>query len=192
MKALAASLAAPLALLSAPVAAEPLIRFDYGVMFEALADEVIEGPTGAPMLVLGGGVSIPVQGEGPEATCCALDTSPHGAGGCLGYLLMGTAAFARTCPGAMPDGPAANLASYRDRVLESHARDTQSPRSIDEARARFDEGVAQYATRFRAEGRCEIPPDALNIYTAMAGDDLGASLDAALSVPRLPVANPCL
>ena len=190
------ALAASLALLSAPGAAEPLIRFDFGVMFEALADEVIEGPTGAPMPVPGDGVSVTLKGEGPQATFFALDSSPHGAVGCLVYLLMDTAAFEQTCPGAMPDGPAANLASYRDRVLEFHARDTQSPRSIDEARARFDEGVAQYATRFRAEGRCGIPPDALpdalNVYTAMASDDLGASLDAAPPEPRLPVANPCL
>lgn len=170
---------------------------DYAAIFAAHEAEVQPGGEldgrAVDLLTLPEGIELRrLTGPNGEVTFTGIDSSGNGAVGCLYETFFELVAMGRFCPWTPPKADAVVLEDRLRRiarfVLENGvpAEDPETAESVIEA------GMARWQREFGTQV-CAEPDYGLQGFAgALASDAFGSVLDTALSVPRLPVLEPCL
>jgi hypothetical protein len=172
--------------LAAPAAADP----SWAQFFDVPAAEVERTADGQREAVrLPGEIQIIRTREGEGWTYAGLDRSDHGAVGCVAAILVELVRPVEDCKGVFTDGERARLHSHLDRVAGFYAGNAV-PATTKSA---FLDRLAARTTSQGDALQCDALSDDFKPFArSFVGPDSEALIDDLLSVPRLPVLNPCL
>ena len=170
-----------------PLAADPLDLIDYAALFAANAaavEDVSEVrqilPVGPVTLLFDRTMTNPYTG---------LDESGEGAVGCFVSILATIASAVAACEVELPAEQLAIQTDYQSRALDFYAANVPDADRMT-VQDRFDALIAgQIAATRPFCANVDLVTDlADRIFTP----DSAAEIDGMLSIPRLPVSNPCL
>ena len=177
--------------------AAPAQQVDYAAIFDQHAADVSPGGEldgrAVDLLSLPGGIELRrLNGPNGEVSYTGIDSSGLGAVGCLYEMYFELVAMGRYCPWTPPKAEGA--------VLEARLRRIARFVMVNGVPAQDPEGVEAFLeaelTRWQRDigtQACADPGHGLQGFAgALASEGFGAVLDTALSVPRLPVSQPCL
>ena len=181
-------LAFVVALCASPVLADPLDLIDYEGLFADNQDNVQAVSETRSILQL---ENITILYDANEAQQYAgLDESGEGAVGCFVTILATIESALQACEVSLPDDQAAVQATYLDEALSFYAANTIPAASLFTVRERFDALVASQIEGARPY--CANLSVVTNLADQIFNADSRAEIDGMMSVPRLPVSNPCL
>lgn len=176
------------ALWAGPLAADPLDLIDYAGIFAQNADKVVEVSPARSILQL---ENVTILHDTNEATEYAgLDESGEGAVGCFVSILATIESALQACEVTLPDGQAAIQAIYLDEALSFYAANTVPVASRETVQDRFDALVASQIEGARPY--CANLSVVTNLAAQIFNPDSRAEIAGMMSLPRLPVSNPCL
>ncbi len=176
------------ALCAGPAFADPLDLNDYAALFADNADKVQVVSPARSILQLEDITILHDTNEARQYT--GLDESGEGAVGCFVSILATIESALQACEVALPADQTAIQATYLDEALSFYAANTSPPSTRETVQDRFDALVASQVQGARpfCENLSIINNLADQIFTA----DSRAEIDGMMSLPRLPVSNPCL
>lgn len=176
-----------LALLASPLAADPLDLIDYEGLFTERADQVEDVNETRQILRVGEVTLLYDRLEVNGYT--GLDESGQGAVGCFVSILATIESAVLACEIDLPDAQVAIRDDYLTRALDFYA-DNISGVDRSDVQERFDGLVGSQVESTRPFcANIDLVTDlADRIFTP----ESAAEIDGMLSVPRLPVSNPCL
>ncbi|MFT6075886.1 MAG: hypothetical protein ACJAZ1_002818 [Yoonia sp.] len=176
------------ALCASPVLADPLDLIDYAELFADNQDMVQVVSPARQILQLDNITVLHDTNEVQQYT--GLDESGEGAVGCFVTILATIESALQACEATLSDDQAAVQASYLDEALSFYAANAVPPVSRATVQERFDALVAS-----QIEGAlpyCANLSVVTNLAEQIFSADSRAEIDGMMSVPRLPVSNPCL
>ncbi len=171
-----------------PVFAYPLGLLDYDAIFADNADSIAEINDARSILQIGDVTLLRDTNEVQQYT--GLDESGEGAVGCFVTILATIESALQACEVSLPDEQAAIQATYLNEALSFYAENAVPAASRETVQERFDALVAS-----QIEGARPYCSN-LNVVTNLADQiftaDSRAEIEGMMSLPRLPVSNPCL
>ena len=176
------------ALCAGPLAADPLDLIDYEALFVQNATDVEEATETRSLLRVGDVILI----RDPELprTYAGLDESTQGAMGCFVSILATIESAMQACEADLPAEQVATQADYRARALTFYAENTFPPAPLALVEERYSALVAS-----QIEGARPFCSN-LDLVTTLAdrvfSPEGAAEVNGMMSLPRLPVAHPCL
>jgi hypothetical protein len=177
-----------LALCVGPLAADPLKLVDYEALFAANPDAVENVSEVRSILRVG---DVTVLHDTTEARpYTGLDESGEGAVGCFVSILSTIESALQACDANLPAEQAAIQATYLDEALDFYAANALPATTRAEVDARFADLVAS-----QIEGAlpyCQNLDVVTNLADRIFTADSRDEITGMMSVPRLPVSNPCL
>lgn len=176
------------ALCAGPLAADPLDLIDYETLFVQNAAEV-EQATETRSLLRMGDVTLIRDPELPR-TYTGLDESSQGAMGCFVTILATIESAMEACEAELPATQTATQTEYRARALTFYAQNTFPPAPLALVEERYNALVASQIAGARpfCSNLDLVTTLADRIFSPEGADEVNGML----SVPRLPVAHPCL
>lgn len=176
------------ALCAGPVAADPLDLVDYQGLFAQSADSVEVMSDTRSALTVGPVILLRDTTEPREYT--GIDESGQGAVGCFVSILATIESALQACEADLPPEQAQVQATYLQEALSFYAQNTIP--AVDQAtvQARFDALVASQIAGARPF--CTNLDVVTDLASRLFTPDSRAEISGMMSVPRLPVANPCL
>ncbi len=177
-----------LALGAVPAAADPLDLIDYARLFAENADRVETVSSDRDILQMGDITILRGNEEGFEYT--GLDQSGEGAVGCFVSVLASLESALQACEITLPPEQQVISDTYRSTALAFYAENAFPPADLDEVERRFDALVASEIELSRPF--CDDLAVVTDFSDRLFAQATKAEVDGMMSVPRLPVANPCL
>lgn len=180
-------LALALAIVAAPVAADPLGLIDYEAFFAADPDNIEEVSEILQILEVGPVTLLRDRTEDVPYT--GVDESGQGAVGCFVGILVTIQSAVRACDVALPPEQLTIQSDYQTRALDFYAANVPD---TDRAtvQERFDALVESQIEGTRPF--CANVDLVTDLADRIFTPDSAAEIDGMLQVPRLPVSNPCL
>ena len=176
------------ALCAGPMAADPLDLIDYEALFEQNAADVEEA-TETRSLLRQGDVLL-IRDPALPRTYAGLDESSRGAMGCFVTILATRESAMQACEAELPADQVAVQASYLARALAFYAENTFPPAELSLVEERYDALVAS-----QIEGARPFCSN-LDLVSTLAdrifSPEGAEEVNGMMSLPRLPVAHPCL
>ncbi len=176
------------ALCAGPALADPLDLIDYAGLFADNPDKVQVVSAARQVLQLDNITILHDSNEEQQYT--GLDESGEGAVGCFVTILATIESALQACEVSLPDEQAAIQATYLNEALSFYAENAVPAASRETVQERFDALVAS-----QIEGARPYCSN-LNVVTNLADQiftaDSRAEIEGMMSLPRLPVSNPCL
>ena len=176
------------ALCAGPLAADPLDLIDYEALFARNAADVEDLSQSRSILRLGD-VTLIRDPDMPR-TYTGLDESGQGAMGCFVTILATIESAMTACEAALPAEQTALQETYLEQALTFYAENTVPPAPLALVQERYDALVASQISGARPF--CSN----LDLVTTLADRIFSpagaAEVASMMSVPRLPVENPCL
>lgn len=174
-------------LLATPLAADPLDLIDYEGLFAANADAVEDASEVLQILTMGE-VTL-LYDRTVETPYTGLDESGEGAVGCFVGILATIESAVRACEVQLPADQLLIQQDYQTRALDFYAANVPDT-DRDTVQDRFDALVSGQIEGTRPFcANIDLVTDlADRIFTP----DSAEEIDGMLSIPRLPVSNPCL
>lgn len=176
------------AVCAGPVAADPLDLLDYQGLFAQSAESVEVLSQTRTALTVGPVIVLRDKTEPREYT--GIDESGQGAVGCFVTILATIESALQACEARLPPAQAAIQATYLDEALSFYAANAVPVADRDTVQARFDALVASQIAG--ALPFCANLDVVTNLADRLFTPDSRAEITGMLSIPRLPVANPCL
>ena len=171
-----------------PAMADPLDLIDYSSIFAQNAEAVEEISSGRSALQMGDIILLRDPSEPREYT--GIDESGEAAVGCFVSILATIESAVQACEASLPAEQAAIQKTYLDEVVAFYAENVIP--SVDQAtvRTRFDALVAsQIEGALPYCGNLDVITD---LSDRLFAPDSRAEVTGMMSIPRLPVSNPCL
>ncbi|MDX8350066.1 hypothetical protein SLH49_18910 [Cognatiyoonia sp. IB215446] len=175
-------------LLAARAGADPLGLIDYEQLFAENADAVEAADADRDLLQVGDIVIL--RGNEDDVTFMGLDQSGHGAVGCFVSVLASLESALLACEVTLPAEQQAISDDYRARALAFYAENAFPPADPAEVMRRYDALVASEIDLARPF--CSDPSVVTDFSDRLFVADTNDEIDGMMSIPRLPVANPCL
>ncbi len=171
-----------------PLTADPLDLIDYEALFAQNAADV-EQATETRSLLRIGDVTLIRDPELPRSYA-GLDESSQGAMGCFVSILATIESAMQACEAELPAAQVAIQADYQARALTFYAQNTFPPAPLALVEERYDALVASQIEGARpfCSNLDLVTTLADRIFSPQGADEVNGML----SVPRLPVAHPCL
>jgi len=178
-----------LALLAAsPGFADPLELIDYEAFF-AQDDAIVENVDDTRSTVMVDDVMI-IRDQSDGTRYTGVDQSGQGAVGCFVSVLAALEAAQQACDITLSQDQLDRQASYRRLALIFYGRNVQPPTTLENVQARY---AALVATEVEASKQfCDAPDEFTDFADRLFAPQALAEIEGMMSVPRLPVANPCL
>lgn len=173
---------------AAPALADPLDLIDYEAIFAQNANEV-EVVSNTRSILQVGDVTLLHDTAEPQPYT-GLDESGQAAVGCFVTILATIESAMQACEVDLPEDQAAIQASYTVEALSFYAANAVPAVDIETVRARFDNFVATQIEGARPY--CANLDVVTNLADRLFTEDSRAEVSGMISVPRLPVSNPCL
>lgn len=171
-----------------PLMADPLELIDYEAVFEVHAAEV-EDVSDARSLLRIGDITL-IRDAGLPDGYAGLDESSLGAMGCFVSILATIESAMEACEAALPASQIPTQSDYRTRALTFYAENTVPMTTFEVVVARYNALVAS-----QIEGARPFCSN-LDLVTTLAdrifSPEGAEEVESMLSLPRLPVAHPCL
>lgn len=181
-------LAMILVLCAGQAGADPLGLIDYEALFaENAADVEVVSPDRS-ILQVGAVTILRGSDEGFEFT--GLDESGEGAVGCFVSVLASLEAAVQTCEIVLTPEQEAARADYRTMALGFYADNVIPPATIDtvtDAYAGLVSGEMAGVLPF-----CDNADQFVTFATRLFAPEARPEIEGMMSIPRLPVSNPCL
>ena len=176
------------ALCAGPALADPLDLIDYAGLFADNPDKVQVVSPARQILQLEN-ITI-LHDSNEERQYTGLDESGEGAVGCFVSILATIESALQACEASLPEDQAAIQATYLDEALSFYAQNAVPVASRETVQERFDSLVASQivAARPYCSNLSVVTDLADQIFTI----ESRAEIDGMMSLPRLPVSNPCL
>jgi hypothetical protein len=171
-----------------PAFADPLDLIDYEGLFADNADKVQVVSTARQILQLENITILRDSNEARQYT--GLDESGEGAVGCFVSILATIESALQACEASLPEDQAAVQATYLDQALSFYAENAVPAASRETVQDRFDALVASQI--IGARPYCSNLSVVTNLADRIFAPDSRAEIDGMMSLPRLPVSNPCL
>ena len=180
-------LALAVAVAAAPLAADPLDLIDYEGLFAANPDAV-EDISELRQILRVGEVTL-LYDRVEDKPYAGIDESGEGAVGCFVGILATIESAVQACEVTLPDEQLAIQSDYQTRALDFYA-DNLPGVDRTTVQDRFDALVSGQVEGTRPFcANIDLVTDlADRIFTP----DSAEEIDGMLSIPRLPVGNPCL
>ena len=176
------------ALCAGPVTADPLDLIDYEALFAQNAAQVEDVSQSRSILRLGD-VTLIRDPDMPR-TYTGLDEGGQGAMGCFVTILATIESAMTACEAELPAEQVAVQETYLEQALTFYAENTVPPAPLAVVQERYDALVASQISGARPF--CSN----LDLVTTLAdrvfSPEGAAEVAGMMSVPRLPVENPCL
>jgi len=176
------------ALCAGPLAADPLDLIDYEALFQQNAADVEEVSETRSLLRLGD-VTL-IRDPSLPRTFAGLDESNQGAMGCFVSILATIESAMQACEAELPAAQIATQTEYRTRALAFYAENTFPPAPLDLVEERYATLVSSQIAGARPF--CSN----LDLVTTLAdrifSPEGAEEVNGMMSIPRLPVAHPCL
>ena len=175
------------ALVGTQVYADPLDLIDYEGLFAANADAV-EDVSEVRQILRVGEVTL-LYDRLEDSPYTGIDESGFGAVGCFVGILATIESAVQACEVTLPDAQLTIQSDYQSRALDFYAANVPN---TDRAtvQERFDALVSGQIEGTRPF--CANIDLAIDLADRIFTPDSATEIDGMLSVPRLPVANPCL
>jgi len=180
--------AALMMLLAARAGADPLGLIDYDRLFAENAADVEVADADRDLLQVFD-IAI-LRGNEDDVTFMGLDQSGHGAVGCFVSVLASLESALLACDVTLPAEQQAISEDYRARALAFYAKNAFPPVDLAEVTRRYDALVASEIELARPF--CSDPSVVTDFSDRLFVADTEDEIDGMMSIPRLPVANPCL
>lgn len=177
-----------LALWVAPVAADPLELIDYEALFAENPDQVTTASDNRKVLQMGDIVLLRDQADGISYT--GIDQSGQGAVGCFVSVLASLESALQACEVTLSPEQKAISDAYRAEALAFYAENAFPRVELAEVARRYDALVASEIEMSRPF--CSDLSVVTDFSDRLFVDETRAEVEGMMSIPRLPVANPCL
>jgi len=173
------------ALLAAPAMADQ----SWASFFDAPGAEVERTEDATRETVrLPGDVVVLRQKDQGGWTYSGIDRSPHGAVACMSRILFEIKAVSAQCEGTLSQDNITRLGTHVSRIATFYGENAVPRTSAADFMSDLDTFIAE-----RGPLQCADITDDFKAFAAqLTGEASTAIIDDLLSVPRLPVANPCL
>ena len=175
-------------LTATPVLADPLDLVDYAAIFAENAESVEQVTETRRILQLDEVTLIHDPTEMREYT--GIDESGKGAVGCLVTILASIESAVAACETTLPDDQVSYLDQFRAMALSYYAENAEPMAEMTRVQDRY----ATYVSS-QIEGARPLCSN-IDLITGLAdrllSDGGAAQVEDMLSIPRLPVENPCL
>lgn len=171
-----------------PVLADPLDLIDYPAIFADNADAVEDVSADRSALQMGDIILLRDPNERREYT--GIDESGEAAVGCFVSILATIESAIQACEVSLPAEQAAIQQTYLNEVLAFYAANVVPAVNQATVQERFDALVASQIEGARPFcGNLDVMT---NLADRLFTTDSRAEVAGMMSIPRLPVANPCL
>ncbi|MEM9788457.1 MAG: hypothetical protein AAF801_18310, partial [Pseudomonadota bacterium] len=177
-----------LTFVAGPGIADPLDLIDYERLFAENAEEVEVVSADREILKVGDITILRGSDEGFEYT--GLDQSGQGSVGCFVSVLASLESAMRACEVTLPPEQQAISDAYRADALAFYAANAFPPAELAEVERRFEALIASELEMSRPF--CANPSVVTDFSDRLFVEDTRPEIDGMMSIPRLPVANPCL
>jgi len=171
-----------------PAVADPLDLIDYAAIFAQNEDAVEVLSEARSALTVGPVILLRDPTEPREYT--GIDESGQAAVGCFVSILATIQSSLQACEATLPDAQAEIQAAYTQEVLAFYAENVSPPTDIATVQERFDALVASQIAGARPF--CASLDPITDLADRLFVPESRAEVAGMMSVPRLPVANPCL
>ncbi|MEL6682693.1 MAG: hypothetical protein AAFQ09_08605 [Pseudomonadota bacterium] len=175
-------------LAATPAITDPLNLIDYEQLFADNAARVEIVSEDREILQIGDIMILRGSEEGFEYT--GLDQSGHGAVGCFVSVLASVQSALQTCEIALPPEQQIISDAYRRDALAFYAANAFPSATIEEVESRFAALVESEIELSRPF--CSDPAVITDFSDRLFVEDSKDEISSMMSIPRLPVANPCL
>ena len=177
-----------LALVAAPVTADPLGLIDYEALFEENADAVeIVSPERA-MLTLGDVVLL--RGNEEEVPYTSVDQSGEAAVGCFLGTLASLESAVLACELTLPPEQLEIRDAFLSQAITFYSENAFPEVDVETVRESYDALVGAEIELSRPF--CADPEVITDFAERLFSDAAKPQIERMMSVPRLPAANPCL
>ncbi|WP_375254169.1 hypothetical protein [Yoonia sp.] len=175
-------------LLAGPALADPLDLIDYPAIFAENAEAVEDISAARSALQMGDVILLHDPNEPREFT--GIDESGEAAVGCFVSILATIESTVQACEVSLPAEQEVIQRTYLEEVLSFYAANVVP--SVDQAtvQTRFDALVASQIDGARPY--CSNLDVMTDLADRLFSPDSRAEVTGMLSIPRLPVSNPCL
>lgn len=172
--------------LASPALADPLDLIDYPATFAAGTPDA-ENSNDERSVVYVDDIAI-IKNTTETVTFFGVDQSGQGAVGCFVSTLATLDAAQTACGITLSDQQIAIQDDYRQRALTFYSENAAAP--MDTVTARYADLVV--VEQAAVKPFCEAPDEFADFAARLFSEDTMPEIDRMLSVPRLPVSNPCL
>nr|WP_272490648.1 hypothetical protein [Mesobacterium pallidum] len=163
---------------------------DYALLFEIHADAILQATPGTRRLELPGPMVVEEITRGGVTRYRATDQSGHGAVLCQLDALLWAEFMAHSCPGLFQPAEAERLTGMTFQAAVFAGANTVPPLAPNAAIERLQASARGLASRARPACPDPDTPQAARLV-AITGAGAQQRLAASLSLPRLPVSDPC-
>lgn len=175
-------------LCAGPVAADPLDLIDYEAIFAANADAVQTLSEARTALTVGPVILLRDPTEPREYT--GIDESGQAAVGCFVSILATIQSSLQACDAVLPAEQVEIQETYTQEVLAFYAENVSPSVDVATVQDRFDALVASQVEGARPF--CASFDPITDLADRLFSPESRAEVSGMMTVPRLPVANPCL
>jgi hypothetical protein len=172
---------------------------DYAALFAAHEAEVMQAEPGVRRLELPGPVIVSaITAADGSLRHVGVDQSGLGAAGCTYHTLVQVVVAAGLCPGTLSPTESATLDAHLEQAARFMAANGFPPVPAREARPQLLDDLRALSEQYTSEGALQCPDgdtgvqDWAEMARNLARPGGRAAIERALSLPRLPVMNPCL
>ena len=176
------------AISAGPAFADPLDLLDYDALFVEKADQIEVISETRSALSIGSVILLRDTTEEREYT--GIDESGQGAVGCFVSILATIESSLQACEALLPPEQAEIQATYTQEALSFYAANVLPQVDRATAQDRYDALVASQIAAARPF--CASLDVVTDLADRLFASESRAEIAGMMSVPRLPVSNPCL
>lgn len=177
-----------LALCVGPAFADPLNLIDYEALFEANAEDVEVVGDDRSILRRGDVAIIQDRVDGVQYT--GLDESGEGAVGCFVAVMASLEGALQACDIALTPEQVVTQDAYRDMALRFYGNNVTPTVDLETIEGLYAALVASEIAG--AAPFCDAPDQFTTFADRLFAPEARPEIEGMMSVPRLPVANPCM